>query len=375
MLKNRLKIFTILGFNIYIDLSWLILAVLIVWSLSAGYFPEKIKNLHGYAYIIMGIFGAFGLFFSIVFHELSHSVFARSYGVKMNGITLFLFGGVAEMENEPEKPMAEFVMGIMGPVSSVVLAGIFALISRLFYAELPAPVYIVLQYLSWINLLLAAFNMIPAFPLDGGRVLRSIIWAFNKNVFSATRISSKFGETFGWFLMIGGGLLFMGTSNPGYIWYFVIGFFLRNAAISSYENVVLKKLLSGVKVSEFLKRDVETVDSSVTVNDFVENHVYKHLHRIFPVIVNGKLTGCADSDVLGNIAREKWKGLTVKDIQHKCIPENTIAPEAPALEAFSRMSAGGFNSLMVTQNDILLGMVRMADIAKYIALKARIEKI
>jgi Zn-dependent protease len=201
------KLFTLFGFKVRLHISWLIIAVLLAWSLAQGYFPFVVKGLSAGTYWAMGIVGTIALFLCVVLHEFGHSIVARKYGLPMKGITLFIFGGVAEMEDEPQTPKTEFMMAIAGPAVSVVLGAIFYLFS-LWGESLswPMPVNQVLYYLGWINGVLAAFNLIPAFPLDGGRVLRSFLWSRRGNLRTATRTAAKVGSGFG-MVLIGFGVL------------------------------------------------------------------------------------------------------------------------------------------------------------------------
>ena len=194
MFGRRIKLFTLLGFEVKIDLSWLVIAVLIVWSLSVDLFPRYFPGLGPQAYWGMGVAGALGLFLSIIFHEFSHSIVARKYGMPMKGITLFIFGGVAEMGDEPPRPLAEFMMAVVGPLSSIFIAGVaYVVYLQGTGAGWPEPLNGILGYLAYINALLAGFNLLPAFPLDGGRILRSILWGARKNLRWATRIASGIG--------------------------------------------------------------------------------------------------------------------------------------------------------------------------------------
>ena len=207
MFGRSMKMFKLLGFEVKIDLSWIVIAVLVTWSLAKGAFPAWYPNLTPMTYWTMGVVGALGLFVSIVAHEFCHSLVARQYGMSMKGITLFIFGGVAEMGDEPPTAKAEFMMAIAGPLSSLAIGGIFYLVYRGGEAGgWNTPVNAVTYYLFYINFILAAFNLLPAFPLDGGRVLRSILWGAKDNLRWATRVSSSIGSAFGL------GLIFLGVS-------------------------------------------------------------------------------------------------------------------------------------------------------------------
>ena len=235
MFGRRITLFKIFGFAVRLDASWIIIAALVTWSLAAAIFPHTSPGLSAATYWWMGIAGAVGFFASIVVHELCHSLVANHYKLPMKGITLFVFGGVAEMGGEPQSPKIEFLMAIAGPLSSIAIGGLFYGLAR-GGAGLgwPGEALGVLAYLGWINWLLAVFNLIPAFPLDGGRVLRAAIWHFKGDLMRSTEIASKIGSGFGVLLMAFAIYqLFFGYFIAA-IWYFLIGMFLRNASKASF---------------------------------------------------------------------------------------------------------------------------------------------
>ena len=198
MFARRITLFKLLGFSIRIDLSWVIIAALVTWSLATRVFPRSQEDISGAAYWLMGAAGAIGLFGSIVFHEMCHSLVARGYGLSMRGITLFIFGGVAEMDEEPQSAKVEFMMAAAGPISSILLAGFFLMVYFLgIAARWPVPIVEVVGYLWMINILLAVFNLVPAFPLDGGRILRAVLWKWKDNIKWATRMATRLGSGFG----------------------------------------------------------------------------------------------------------------------------------------------------------------------------------
>jgi Zn-dependent protease/predicted transcriptional regulator len=376
MFGKRIKLFKIFGFEVGIDWSWIILAILIAWSLSVGFFPFRFKNLSTETYWLMGIAGAFGLFFSIVFHEMCHSLVARKYGMPMKGITLFIFGGVAEMGEEPPTPKAEFMMAIIGPISSIVIGivfyGIYFVGRQNGWSE---PINGVVQYLAFINGLLAAFNLIPAFPLDGGRVLRSILWGLKKNLRSATRISSKIGSAFGIFLIILGAFQFLRGNFIGGMWWFLIGMFLRGAAKTSYQQLLLRKALEGEPVKRFMKTDPVTVTPSLSVVQLVEDYIYKYHYKMFPIVEDtDRLVGCVTTKQVKEIPREEWNHRKLGEIAARCSAENTIGPQVDAMKALSIMSKTGVSRLMVTEGDRLLGIVALKDLLKFFALKVELEE-
>lgn len=376
MFGKRIKLFKIFGFEVGIDWSWIILAILIAWSLSVGLFPFRYKNLSTETYWLMGIVGALGLFFSIIFHEICHSLVARKYGMPMKGITLFIFGGVAEMGEEPPSPKAEFMMAIVGPISSMVIGlvfyGIYFLGRQNGWSE---PINGVVQYLAFINGLLALFNLVPAFPLDGGRVLRSILWGLKKNVRSATRISSKIGSGFGILLIVLGAFQFLRGNFIGGMWWFFIGMFLRGAAKTSYQQLLLRKALEGEAVKRFMKTDPVTVTPSISVAQLVEDYIYKYHYKMFPIVEDtDRLIGCVTTKQVKGIPQEEWSQTNVREIATQCSPENTISPQVDAMKALSIMSKAGISRLMVTEKNRLLGIIALKDLLKFFALKVELEE-
>jgi len=376
MFGQRIKLFKLLGFEVRIDWSWIIIAVLIAWSLSKGVFPSYYKNLSAQAYWWMGIIGAAGLFLSIIVHELSHSLVARKYGLPMKGITLFIFGGVAEMDEEPPSARAEFMMAIAGPLSSILIALVFYGIQAAGkQAGVAAPVTGVVGYLAMINGILAGFNLLPAFPLDGGRVLRSILWGVKKNLRWATYISSRIGSGFGIFLIVLGVIQVFRGNFIGGMWWFLIGMFLQRAATMSYQQLVTRKALEGEPVRRFIKTEAVTVPPSISLEHLVEDYVYKHHFKMFPVVEDtDRLLGCVTTKQVKEIPREEWGQKTVGEIAAQCSPENTIEPQADAMKALSLMNRTGNSRLMVVENKRLVGIITLKDLLGLLSLKVELEQ-
>jgi Zn-dependent protease/predicted transcriptional regulator len=375
MWGNRVTLFKLMGFEVRIDASWLILAVLITWSLATGYFPMDYEDLPPATYWWMGAAGALGLFASIVFHELCHSIVARKFGIPMKGITLFIFGGVAEMDQEPPSPKSEFLMAIAGPISSGFLAFLFYQLHHLSGSlALSTPLQGVLHYLSWINAILAVFNLVPAFPLDGGRVLRSILWHFKNNLRWATRVASNCGAGFGLILIFLGIITFLGGNIIGGLWWVLIGLFLRGASRTSYEQLLIQKAFEGEPVRRFMKSDPMTVPRWLSVKEFVEEYVYKYHFKMFPVQDDGRLVGCITTRNVKEVPQEEWGRRTVGEIARDCTPENSISPDADALAALSVMSKGGHSRLIVLEQGRLVGVISMKDLLSFLALKLDLEE-
>jgi Zn-dependent protease/predicted transcriptional regulator len=374
MFGRRITLFKLLGFAVRLDISWVIIAILITWSLALGLFPQYYKDLPKATYWWMGVAGALGLFVSIIFHELCHSLVARRYGLTMKGITLFIFGGVAEMDEAPPSAKAEFMMAIAGPISSILLGAVFYVIYILGEKSgWPNPVNGVIGYLAMINEVLAGFNLLPAFPLDGGRMLRSALWGWKKNLRWATRIASRIGSGFGMVLVFLGILNVLRGNFIGGIWWFMIGMFLQNAARVSYAQVLTRQAFEGEKVRRFMEPNPVTVSPSISLKDLVEGYLYKYYFKMFPVVENGRLLGCISTRKVKKIPRQEWNQHTVGEFVWECSPENTIDPETDALKALSIMSRTGNSRLMVVEDDRLVGIVSLKDMLALLSLKMDLE--
>ena len=375
MFGKSIRLFSLFGFDVKIDISWLILAFLITWSLAQGLFPHYFKGLASTTYWWMGIFGALGLFFSIVFHELSHSLVARNFGLPIKGITLFIFGGVAHMEEEPPSAKAEFLMAIAGPASSVVLGIIFFIFRSIgAIGDWPLAVNGVIGYLAVINWILAGFNLLPAFPLDGGRVLRSILWKWKQNISWATRVSSRVGTVFGFILIAMGVIQFFSGNLIGGIWWFMIGLFLQNAARMSYQQLVTRRALEGETVRSLMITDPVTVSPNVTIEKLVEDYVYKYHYKMFPIVEGGLLAGCITTRQLRQVPKTEWPTKTVGEVASACSTENTIDPATDVIKVLSQMNRTGNSRLMVVEGNKLAGIIALKDIMNFLSIKLDLDQ-
>ncbi|MBI5117513.1 site-2 protease family protein [Candidatus Poribacteria bacterium] len=375
MFGRRITLFKLFGFSVRIDISWIVIAILITWSLASGFFPTRYKGLHPTVYWLMGAVGAVGLFASIVFHEMCHSLVARGYGLPMKGITLFIFGGVAEMDEEPPSARAEFMMAVAGPASSVVLSLVFYgihLIGR--GAEWNMAVSGVIRYLGLINGVLALFNLIPAFPLDGGRILRAALWSWKDNIRWATRTASQIGSGFGVFLIVMGAANVLRGDFVGGMWWFLIGMFLRGAANMSYQQLVTRQALEGEPISRFMEPNPITVSPLISVEDLVENYIYKYHFKMFPVVDGDRLVGCVSTRQVKEIPRAEWAQRTVNELIHECSPENTVRPDIDSTKALAAMSKSGVSRLMVVEGDRLVGIIALKDMLRFLSLKVELEE-
>lgn len=372
---GRLRLGTILGFEVGVDASWILIAVLLSWSLASGFFPARFPDLAVPTYWAMGIAGTLGLFLSVVLHELSHSLIARRHGVEMRGITLFLFGGVAQMGSEPQTPKAEFRIAIAGPIASVIIGGLFFLLSLGSAAvSAPTPVTGVLTYLGLINMVLAVFNLVPAFPLDGGRVFRAVLWHMKGDLRWATRIASQVGSGFGMVLIVLGAMsLFSGNLIAG-MWWMLIGMFLRGAARKSYQQLMVRRALEGEPVSRFMCTDPTTVSPDISLSSLVEDYFYRDFHTFYPVVGADGLVGAVSLRQVKGIPRERWADSTVGDLAEPVSESNTIQPDSDAVEALSSMQKTGLSRLMVLEGDRLVGIVTLKDLLRFLALRIELDE-
>ena len=374
MFGRRYKLFRLAGFEVGVDMSWIILAVLVAWSLSTGYFPYQIRGLSIQTYWIMGITGALGLFMSIVLHEFSHSVVARRSGLPMKGITLFIFGGIAEMGEEPPNAKTEFSMAIAGPLASFAIAVVTYILYRVGSAAgWPVAFNGVVGYLSFINFALGVFNLIPAYPLDGGRVLRSILWRIKNDLRWATRISSNIGAGFGIFLIVFGVFRVLFGNFIGGMWLFLIGLFLQNAAKTSYQQMVARKALEGEPLQRFMNPHPVTVTPDLTVEEVVENYIYRYHYKLYPVVQSEQLVGCITMGDIKHITKDKWGATRVAELMKPCSAQNTIQPDADAVQALAKMNKNATSRLMVVDQGHLTGIIALKDMLKFLSYKVELE--
>lgn len=376
MFGRRFDLFRLFGFQVQADASWLILAFLIAWSLATGYFPYQYEYLSSFQYWGLGILGAIGLFGSLILHELSHSLVARRFGIPMRGITLFIFGGVAHMEDEPPTPKSEFVMAIAGPLASLALAAVcYAAFQEGMATGWPDPVNGLLGYLVFINLVLAMFNMVPAFPLDGGRVFRSALWAWKDDLRWATQLAAGVGTGFSILLMTWGGFSILTGNLIGGFWYMLIGLFLYSAAERAYQQVLVNHALRGESLRRFMSSDPISVAPGVSVQTLVDDYLYRYLHDLFPVLEGANLLGCVTTKQVGAVPRTEWPSKTVADIMTACAAEKVIQADTDAHKALAQMNKARSSRLMVLDGDRLVGMITLKDLLKHLAFRMNLEKM
>ncbi len=368
-----LRVGSLLGVPVRLHYTLVLGVLLIAWTLAVGYMPMEYPDQPATTYWLIGITGAIVLFASVLIHELAHSYLARRNGLPVRRIVLFIFGGVSEIEEEPKNASLEFRIAIVGPLSSFVIA--FVLWSLHYGARtLEADIMIMapLEYGAYINLLLGGFNLLPAFPLDGGRVLRSGIWHWKKNLVQATRIATRVGVFFAYLMIFGGFVFIMSGSLIGGLWFILIGWFLKNGAESSYKRTVINEALVGVTVKDIMTRSVHTVDPDASLKDIVETHFSQYKHGGFPVEKDSKLVGLITLQDVRKVPREKWKETRVIDTMTPCEKLKCASLEENAADALIKMSKQNVGRLPVQENGRLVGIVTRSDILYAIRVKTEL---
>jgi Zn-dependent protease/CBS domain-containing protein len=372
MFTSRWRLLRIGGIDISIDASWVIILALLTWTMSVNLRAELPELPPG-----GGLALALAFFVCIVLHELGHALVAHAEGIPIRGITLFMFGGVAEMEDEPPSAGKEFLMAIAGPVVSAVLAagfGVLAWVTDTLGG--PAAAVVALGYLASINLIVLVFNLIPAFPLDGGRVFRALVWGLAANLRQATFWASLVGRGFAWVLIFFGIVSFFDGKIVNGLWLVLIGIFLNGAAQASYRQVVTRLALRGEPLRRIMNPHPVTVPPSVDLRKWVDDYVYRFHHKTFPVVVeDGRLEGVINTAVLARYPRSEWHLHTISEAMRRDLNPVTLSPDADALEVLDRMRRTGWSRLLVAEGGRLVGLVSLKDLARFLQLKSELEGV
>jgi Zn-dependent protease/predicted transcriptional regulator len=369
-MQKGFKLFKVIGIQISLDYTWFIIFALVAWTLSQGYFPSVVPGLAMWIYIAMGVVSSLLLFASILLHELSHSYVANRLGMDIRGITLFIFGGIAELSREPDDPRMELKIAIAGPIASVVLAILFWLIKEGLTAMALFPlVASICSYLVIINIVVVIFNMIPGFPLDGGRVLRAIWWMKSGNLQRATMVAGRVGKGFALFLIFFGILQTFTGNIIGGLWMVFIGIFLQQAAESGYREVLIRNSLSGIRVGDVMTREVVTVHPDDSLQVIVDDYLFRHHCVGFPVVAASRLVGMLNLGDIRAVPKEKWRETRVRDVMEPVTQHSIASPEETAIEVLSKMAALGVGRFPVVRGGELVGIISRRDIMKLMAFK------
>ncbi len=367
-----LKIGKIIGVEIRLHYTWLIIFMLVTFSLAEGFMPQQYPDQSPATYWIAGATASVLLFASVLVHELFHSYVAVKRGIPVPRITLFLFGGVSQIEEEPRDPNAEFKISIVGPLSSFALGGLFGLLwFTLDLLRFPVLIIAPLNYGFIINILLGLFNLLPAFPLDGGRVLRSQLWSRKKDIIAATRLATKISSFFAYGLMLLGFVYIMSGSIFNGLWLIFVGWFLKNGAESTLQQTTVNQTLTDLKVSNIMTPEVVTIDPDISVIDAIRDYFYRYKHGGYPVVSDGKLKGVITSHDIQNLPKERWGSTYVWDIMTPTERLITVSPNEPATEALSKMSKHEVGRILVVENGKLIGIITRSDIMR--AIRRRVD--
>lgn len=364
MKKFRIPLGRILGIPIGLDPSWFLVFILLTWTLASSYFPAQYNDWPFLHYWIVGAITAIMLFVSVLLHELGHSFVALRYKIPVRKITLFIFGGVAEISREPPSPISEFWIAIAGPVVSFSLAGFFRLLQPL--AGGYAPLLALLRYLAIINGSLGLFNLIPGFPLDGGRVFRALVWGITDNLQKATRTAGNLGRliAFG-FILYGVWQVFKGNLSGG-IWIAFIGWFLESAASAQLRQLALTDMLSGHRVSEAMHRSCAMVPADLTLQSLVDQHILGLGQRCLVIIQAGQVAGLLTIHNIKEVPREQWAHITAAEVMTPVDRMKIISPHSELIQAMQAMDRDGVNQLPVMEGDQVMGMISREDVISYL---------
>jgi Zn-dependent protease len=394
MMRNAIRVGRILGIEIRVDWSWLLIFLLTTWNLSSV-FGQTHADWGPVLRWGVALVAAMLFFASVLAHELAHSLVARARGIPVRDITLFLFGGVSDIQREPASPGAEFVMAVVGPLTSIVLGGLLTLLSGAIAGPLRgamqnpgdaiarlSPLTTLLMWLGSINVVVGLFNLIPGFPLDGGRVLRSILWAVTDNLRRATRWASWAGQGIAW-LMIGAGVAmafgvsipFFGTGLGSGLWLAFVGWFLNSASVQSHRRLVVHDILAGVPVERMMRTAPPTCSLDCTVSRLVHEHVFGSDDYAFPVLdPSGQLAGIVTLEDVRRVPRQEWDSIAVRDIMTPAERLATVTPDTDASEALSSLVEHDVRQLPVVRDRTLIGLLRRRDIVRWLQLHAEADR-
>jgi Zn-dependent protease/CBS domain-containing protein len=388
-MRNGWRIGRLFGITIYVDWSWLLIFLLVAANLATG-FAEVHPNWGLGLIWSVAIVAALLFFASVLAHELAHALVARAQDIPVRNITLFLFGGVSNIQQEPRSPRAEFLMAIVGPITSIVIGVICLLVAGAF-VRLPAgaaaspssafaaldPLSTLLLWLGPINILLGVFNLIPGFPLDGGRVLRAALWAATGSFRTATRWAARVGQAVAWLMILTGVAMIFGVKVPffgsGFIsglWLAFIGWFLSSAAHQSEQQVVIHDMLEGVPTTRLMRSNVLAVPPTISVGELVYRYVMGTDEQAFPVLNGDRLLGLVTLEDIRKVPRENWDTTTARDIMTPADQLAVVRPEDDAATALDKLMERDLRQVPVIADGHLVGLVRLRDIMRWLQLQA-----
>jgi Zn-dependent protease/CBS domain-containing protein len=372
-LHKGIPLFSVFGIRIVADYSWFLIVALIAGTLTIGWFPSALPDRSMVQYILLALITSFFFFASVLVHELAHSVVASHSGIPVKRITLFLFGGIAEISREPSDPRTELRIALAGPVTSAVLAAGFWLAWSIARAN-PSRLGLMhaFFYLALSNTVLLGFNLLPGLPLDGGRVLRAILWRATDNLKRATQVASLAGKALAAVLVVAGLFLVLSGSEriiPG-LWSIFIALFLRQAADASYRQVLMREALAGVRVATVMTRDVVTAPPGITLAELIDTYLLRHHFTCYPVLENTRPVGIITIKAVKHVPRETWGTISVGQAMIPMTHEISLGPEDDIPTAIQKMAATGQGRLPVIEDGRLVGIVSRRDIMNYLEIRS-----
>ncbi len=372
MLRDGLPIGRVFGIPLRLHYSWFFIFVLITWALATSYFPSNYPNWTLATSVAAALVTSILFFASVVAHELMHSRVAQAEGITVQSITLFIFGGLAQMSEEPRRPRDEFLIAIAGPLASLALGGIFRGI-WFWSGDTNEFIHAITDWLSWINIYLGLFNLIPGFPLDGGRVLRSLLWWRNANLKKSTRIASTIGRGVGFiFIFAGIWWIFNGNWANG-LWIALIGWFLENAAVSSYRQLALQEMLQSHNAGEIMTRDYTLVAPDITVERLVNEYFLASGRRCFPVVENDRILGLVTLHNVKAVPRERWHSTSVRQAMTTWENIRTVSPNESLVTVLKIMAEDDINQIPVVQDHNIMGMIGRDNLISFINVRGELE--
>ena len=361
MMRRTFSLGRVRGIAVGVHVSWLIAFALVTWSTAMGFVPQVLPDINPLEAWGIGVVAAVFLFVSVLVHELAHSFVAISRGLPVHSITLFLFGGVSNLTAEPKDPRTEFLIAIVGPLTSFAIAGVALLLTSIPVDE---RIAVVVGYLIVVNVLLGAFNLIPGFPLDGGRVFRSIVWQATGSVRRATETAAAVGQVAGFGFVAWGVLRVFDGDLLGGLWTAAIGLFLQNAAGSSVQQVALDQRLNSVHVRDVFTPDEDGAAPGLTIDQLIEEHILGRKRRAILVKDNDRLVGIVTIGDLQKVPRDARGRVTVREVMTAADSLMTTSPDARLLDVAGVLARHEFDQLPVVEGDHLLGAVTRADIMR-----------
>ena len=365
------KVGRFLGFEINLHWSWSLIFVLVTWTFAEGVLKEFYPEWDGLQRWLIGAVVSIVFFLSILFHEVSHSIVARHYGLPVSGITLFVFGGVSGLGKEPADAKQEFWIAIVGPLTSIALAGLFG-VGYFALDSIDDGASGVSGHLALINLAIGIFNLVPGFPLDGGRVLRSIFWWRNRNLLDATKIASRAGQGVAYLLMGLGVPAFLFYSPITGVWLFLIGNFLRGTSAASYEQLFIETVLRGVPASRLARPDFVAVAPDLKVSELIEDHVLAGQGRCYPVMAGEEILGLVTLTDARQVPRDEWPTTSVYRAMTPLTQLKTVGPRDDLEDVLRLMAGNDINQVPLVDGRLLIGLIHRGDIIRYIQVREEV---